>query len=373
MSRSLKRNLLMAIALFGVLVIASCDRRPLEVMLDEKVKVNVKINWKVNFVEIYGNMPNGMTVMVWGSSDAVPKIQSTNSDNMTLYLQPDTYRMVIYSDTPEDYAYQSFFDYYSYDKLAMRSKHFKTKAWDDGVDYMFYPDEIGVALDTFLITRDMVERDTTLFVYYDDYKDHMEDIYREHTYTYEIPEVAWPMTVNLEVKAKIKRRQSLKTIEANISGMADGFYLSQIYRTKESGILRLVNDNTYQWSIEPMGEDIDSMGYAKFTIPSFGLPYGKELVNLRDPTDNVLSFYITLKDGSAVQCSFNVGKDIKYVTPEGREAEIRYRQDLRNLSLEIDLSDVIILPPVPGGDTGTGFDAKVDEWEDGGTIDMGGF
>lgn len=373
MSSSLKRNLLMAAALLGVLVIASCDRRPLEVIVDEKVKVSVQINWKINFVEAYGNIPNGMTVMVWGSSDAVPRIQTTNSDNVTLYLTPDTYRMIIYSETVDDYPYQSFLDYNSYGNIAMRSKHFTTKAWDDGVDYMYYPDEIGVALDTFLITHEMVEKDTTLFVDYDRYKDHPEEVYREHTYTYDIPEIAWPMTVNLEVKAKIKRRQSIKTIEANISGMADGFYLTRINRTKESGKLRLTNDNTYQWSIEPMGEEIDSMGYAKFTIPSFGLPYGKELVSQRDSTDNVLSFNITLKDGSVVQCSFNVGKDIKYVTPEGREAEIRYRQDLQDLSLEIDLSDVIILPPVPGGDSGTGFDANVDEWEDGGVIDMGGF
>jgi len=74
-----------------------------------------------------------------------------------------------------------------------------------------------------------------------------------------------------------------------------------------------------------------------------------------------------------LQFSYNVGKNITYITPTGEEARIRYREDLHNLRLEIDLSDVIILPPVPGGDTGAGFDAKVDEWEDGGTIDMGGF
>jgi len=342
-------------------------------MVDEKVKVNVKINWQVNFVEIYGTVPNGMTVMVWPSSGAAPIVQTTNSNSVTLYLTPDTYRMIIYSETPDDYQYQSFFDYYNYDGIAMRSKHFTTKAWDDGVDYMYYPDEIGVALDTFLITREMVERDTTLFVYYDDYKNDPEQVNREHTYTYEIPEVGWPMTVNLTVKAKIKRRQSLKTIEANISGMADGFYLSRINRTVESGTLRLVNDNTHQWKLEKTGADIDSMGYATFVIPSFGLPYGKELLSERSASDNVLSFYIYLTDGTAYQCSFDVGKEIKYVTPEGREAQIRYRQDLQNLNLEIDLSDVIVLPPMPDSGSGAGFDAKVDEWEDGGTIDMGGF
>jgi hypothetical protein len=61
-----------------------------------------------------------------------------------------------------------------------------------------------------------------------------------------------------------------------------------------------------------------------------------------------------------------------YITPEGQEAEIRYRQDLQNLSLVIDLPDVINLPDI-NPEISEGFDANVDDWEDGGTIDIGGF
>ena len=66
--------------------------------------------------------------------------------------------------------------------------------------------------------------------------------------------------------------------------------------------------------------------------------------------------------------SFDVGKLIRYITPEGKEAEIRYRQDLRNLRLELDLGETV---PVPIAYYSAGFDAKVDDWEDGGTIDIG--
>ena len=66
--------------------------------------------------------------------------------------------------------------------------------------------------------------------------------------------------------------------------------------------------------------------------------------------------------------SFMVGKEIRYITPEGKEAQVRYRQDLRNLLLELDLSDTIVAPYVPPK---AAFDAKVADWEDGGTIDIG--
>ena len=81
---------------------------------------------------------------------------------------------------------------------------------------------------------------------------------------------------------------------------------------------------------------------------------------------------ITLVNDSLLDYTFNVGKNIRYITPEGREAEIRYRQDLQNLRLEVSLPDIIDLPIVDGT-AGAGFDAEVVDWDDGGVNDMGGY
>ena len=149
--------------------------------------------------------------------------------------------------------------------------------------------------------------------------------------------------------------------------MADGFYISRISRTSDAGALRFYPEMFENFKI---GEDADSMGLITIRVPCFGLPNGKELLAQRNDPDNVLTFHITLINDSIHHESFNVGKQIRYITPEGIEAQVRYRQDLRNLLLEIDLSETIVVPPVIVP-TGAGFDAEVDDWEDGGTIDIG--
>jgi len=229
---------------------------------------------------------------------------------------------------------------------------------------------IGVAVDSFEITREMVLQDTTLFIPYEKFERGEYDIEKISERVFEIPERAIPMTVTLFLKAKVKNRQYLKGIEANISGMADGFYLSKVNRTRESGTIEL---DPKGWKLLTYGEDKDSLGVIVNQTATFGLPYGKELLAERDSADNILNFRITLTNDSIKEYSFKVGKDMLYLKPDGTEALVRTRQDLYDLKLEVDLSEFIVLPPSPGGRSSTGFDAKVADWEDGGTFDLGGF
>ena len=359
------------------LVFVACERRPLEVIVDETVKVRIVVKWKINFVELYGETPNGMTIMIWGSKGGAPIIRTTNADNITVALEPDTYHMVIFNELADDYApYLHFLDADNYDLMVCRATTFTiggTRSWDDGTTYIYTPEDprIAVALDTFDITPEMVMSDTTVFIPYEQYRDNGFVKYHESELVYEIPEVPWPMTVDLYVELKMRNYQSLKTVEGNISGMADGFYLSHIIRTSESGAIRF---NPEEWTRTryQYGDSGDSLGVVTTRVASFGLPYGKELLSERDSTDNVLRLNLTLTNDSVVSRQFNVGKYIRYITPTGEEARIRYRQDLENLRLEIILPDIIDLPPVHSN-AGAGFDARVDEWENGGTFDVGGF
>ena len=359
---------------------SSCERRPLEVIVDEKVKVRIIVKWKINFVELYGGTPNGMTVMIWNANGGAPIIRTTNADNITVALEPATYHMAIFNELMDDYApYLRFYDTGSYDLMTCRATTFTvdgvTRGWDDGTTYMYTPEDprIAVALDTFEITRQMVLQDTSIFIPYEEYRDNGYVNYRESEHVFEIPETPWPMTVDLYVELKLKNYHSLATINGSISGMADGFYMSHINRTAESGTIRFSPDQwtRYRYQYEE-GNTSDSLGIISTRVASFGLPYGKELLANRLPTDNVLKLNFLLTNDSVISAEYNVGDIIRYITPEGREAQIRYRQDLQNLKLEMVLPDIIPLPWVfPKG--GAGFDATVDDWEDGGTIDLGGF
>ena len=359
-------RLISLIALIAILL-TSCDRRDLEVVLDEKVHVKLVIDWKVNFQEIYNEQPNGMTVMLWGKHAAAPIVESVNSNTLTLALAPDDYQLIIYNDREEEFLpYMQLYDRQSFSDIAMRTLSYTSRS--DNTEYMHYPEPIGVSVDSFTISDDMVANDTTIFVPYQEYIDNGGEKYRTVEKVYEIDEVATPMTVTVFLKAKVKRYQSIKSIEASLSGLADGFYLSRINRTRESGTIMLKADT---WKLYKYGDTADSLGIVTNETPSFGLPYGKELISERNPEDCVLHFRITLTDDNVQDISFNVGKELRYITPEGREAQIRYRQDLYNLKMELDLTDYIVLPPTPGAPEGAGFDARVDEWEDGGSIDVG--
>ena len=368
--RSLKLLHPASLLVLFLLLLMACERRPLHVLLDENVEVKVVVDWKVNYVPLYNEDPNGMTVMIWKDGIGQPMIKATNSSSVEFSVMPGTYYLAVFNELQEDYSPKlKFYDIDSYDAMTVRANTYRTTRWDEGVTYMYAPDDprMCVALDTIEITRDMLTRDTTILVPYEEFINSDSAMIRTSSYTYEMSEVTWPMTVDLFIKARVKHRQSIKNIEGSISGMADGFYISRISRTSDAGTLRFYPEMFENFKL---GEDADSMGLITIRVPCFGLPNGKELLAQRNDPDNVLTFHITLINDSIHHESFNVGKQIRYITPEGIEAQVRYRQDLRNLLLEIDLSETIVVPPVIVP-TGAGFDAEVDDWEDGGTIDIG--
>ena len=351
-----------------LLLAFACERRPLHVLLDERVNVKVVVDWKVNYVTLYGEEPNGMSVMVWKDGVGAPTVKATNSNSVDLSLTPGTYYMMVFNELREDYSPRlSFNDIGYYDELTVRANSYKGSGWDEGVTYMYSPDDprMCVALDTIEITREMLTRDTTLLIPYEEFIHNDSARYRVSKIVYELDEVTWPMTVDIFIKARVKHRQSIKNIEGSISGMADGFFVSRINRTSTPGALRFYPDMFENYKL---GEEHDSLGMITVKVPTFGLPFGKELLEQRDASDNVLTFHLTLTNDSVQHVSFMVGKDIRYITPEGKEAQVRYRQDLRNLLLELDLRDTIVAPYIPAK---AGFDAKVDDWDDGGTIDIG--
>lgn len=321
----------------------ACDRRQLEVTPDEHVRAKITVKWDACFKSRFGYTPEQTTFMVWDDLGNAPITRTSFDNSVLMTLDPGTYQLVAFNEIADTYneAGLHFYNSASYERMALRSLTYA----DEGTSYMYPPKTPGIAvvLDTFQVTRDMVEGDTVIFVPYEEFRDKGYRFGNEHQRTFELPETPWLMTVDLSVTVKLKHWQSVKAVNGSISGMADGFYLSRVERTRETGLLHFDPNN---WSRTRYGSEADSTGSYTTRIASYGLPLDKELISERKNTDNVLRLALTLSNDSVVNCQYNVGKLLRYSNAEGKETRIRTRRDLQGLQLNLELPDVINLPVI---------------------------
>ena len=374
----IKRSLKTAAATVAaaiLLLTAACERRPLEVILDMLVKVTIIVKWTVEFCTYYEmEPPSGMTLMLWGEHDSIPSIHVTNNvSSVRLQLKPDRYKLIIFNQSFDEFGTFHFEDINSYDRIAARANIMQTRQnqeWDMGVRYICDPEPFAVALDSFEVTEDMIASDSTYFIWYNDFKrDPQQALHTEREYVMELPETPYPMTTVLHCIIRVKGIENMHAVEGSISGMADGFYLSRVDRTVETGNMFLPTWKATRTRADD-GEEFDII---QTDMRVWGLPNGKEDVANRDSTDNVLKLCFTLVDGSKKTFTFNVGKTLRYLVPT-HEFQERWRQ-LQHIQVEIVITDPFICPDLPDvkpDGEHSGFDAWVDPWEDGGLIDIGG-
>ncbi len=345
----------MTIAL--VLMLTGCYRRPLEVYYHNVARVRVNVDWETYF----GEKPSGMTMLLYKDGDqATVSRTDHNVTTQTFNLSPGMYKLMVFNLSPDEFGSIRFENINSYENSTARARDITTRAgrmWDKGVRYMADPEPIGVAVDQFEITEEMI-KDYLVFVDYrqrNNLPDTTDIVYNE---------VVDPMTTHLNVRVLVKGFKSMRSVEASITGMSDGFHMTRVDRTTETGIMLL--DSWNATAIE--GED--NKGWITTSISTFGLPFGKEKAENREPEENVLTLAFLLKDGNVKTFTYNVGKIMKYLTPSGdalTKAEV-----LRDIEVEIVLDDPIDspdLPPVDDADA-SGFDAHVDDWEEGETYEI---
>lgn len=345
----------MAIAL--VLVLTGCYRRPLEVYYHNVARVRVNVDWETYF----GEKPSGMTMLLYKDGDqATISRTDHNVTTQTFNLSPGMYKLMVFNLSPDEFGSIRFENINSYENATARARDITTRVgrmWDKGVRYMADPEPIGVAVDQFEITEEMI-KDYLVFVDYrqrNNLPDTTDIVYNE---------VVDPMTTHLNVRVMVKGFKSMRSVEASITGMSDGFHMTRVDRTTETGIMLL--DSWNATAIE--GED--NKGWITTSISTFGLPFGKEKAENREPEENVLTLAFLLKDGNVKTFNYNVGKIMKYLTPSGdalTKAEV-----LRDIEVEIVIDDPIDspdLPPVDDADA-SGFDAHVDDWEEGDTYEI---
>ncbi len=345
-------------------VMISCDRRPLEVYYPETARIRIDVDWMKEF----GQMPTGMSLYFYPIEGGSPRTFLTNDVKSTYVdLTPGTYKVVIFNQSVDEFGSMGFrdpSDYTNFRAIARPLTTYQAEDWDAGTTYVRDPEAIGVALDTITITEEMLEEQLVFTDYRNRDKSHAVET-TDYIY-YETPE---PMTTKLTVNVHVRGLEYVNALKGNITGLADGFYLSQVWRHEDPGTLYL---ETWRVRDKTRAEaDTITDGYLTTNIATFGLRHGKELLSNRVEKDNELKLCFTLIDGSKKTYTFDVGRMIHYQNGEDIDGTAIYK---RHAVIELDLTivDLIEIPWVKGrGDGGSGFDAEVEPWEDGGTIDIG--
>ena len=365
------------------IVVASCDREPLELYKAGDSKVVIGYDWS-DWLKYNTTRPEGIYVMYFKDGNTL------TSGNLTHDLEGETneqmangyYKQMVMTNNFTYYTDRENMSFYNTDDfekmMAVSRTHDITdmNAWDGGRRYLKEPLPIGVAIDSFEVKMD---NDGLIFYEYD--KDDGVD-----TLNQERQDTIWPMTTTLTIRVKVRGINYLKSpsdggVDGYISGLADGFFFSQKWRRSNVGDIKLNHwrIDGYETSSNSRRAEGDEneykVGWIATDIQTFGLPHGRELLYQRTPQSNFLKLHFTRLNDEPIEFDYDVGKMIHY---DGDDGSLDITFDQTNVSLQLDLEidantvgeDEV--PTIPYTQpTGTGaFDADVEPWGDDENVDV---
>lgn len=366
--------LLLLISVFSLFV--SCQREPLEVYYRGTADVMVNVDWMSKF----GEKPSGMTVILAKDGDDITFADVTNSvDKYEMMLEPGDYKMLIFNHSVGEFSTIRFAYTNSFSKIYAfaRDLQHTPEFWDSNISYMQEPEHIGCAIDSFTILPEMTGG-MPRFIPYED-RNNIQNEFEGIT----LNETVEPMETEMTIRVRVLGIKYMKSVIGSISGLADGFLLTQAWRRSQHGYHLLENWNISDISYEN-GDTLKSVGYITTTISTYGLPHGRELDTQRSENSNLLSLCFTLIDGKQHVFRYPVGKMIKYRTVEaesrraGEESQEAGYFAKTDVTLELDLvvdapfyddDEVPNLPYAQPSGTGA-FDAEVSPWGDDEIIDV---
>lgn len=366
--------LLLLISVFSLFV--SCQREPLEVYYVGKADVVINVDWMSKF----GEKPSGMTVIFAKDGDDIVITDVTNAvDQYETMLEPGDYKMLIFNHSFNEFGSirfgqpKSFSNIHAYARELQRTNDF----WDSNASYMREPEHIGCAIDSFTILPSQTGGKPR-FISYKDRNSIPTEF--EGITLYETVET---METEMNIRVRVLGIKYMSGVIGSISGMADGFLLTQAWRRSQAGYHLLDSWKTSDITYEG-GDTLKSVGYISTTIRTFGLPHGRELDSQRNESSNMLSLCFTLVDGTQHVFRYPVGKMIKYRTieTESRRADEESQEAgyfaKADVTLELDLvvdapfyedDEVPNLPYAQPSGSGA-FDAEVSPWGDDEIIDV---
>ena len=385
-------TLLAAIAVFFTLSLCTVScRRPLFVAGDDFYSAVLHTDWRS-----YTNYdPDGMTVWFYPKDDNSRAFRYTSANVRLLefYLPSGNYDGVVVDYSPEEYSRQAFvgMDYAS--TAAVKATPYPYQP--DSLKGLYGPDcfhkefprvnektglyEVSnqperMALDTL----DRMYVDSGEYGYYIPYEErntYQENLVIQHYYAYPVTPI-WKFRIRLYVTGI----DYLYDLEGSVAGLADGRFLALNKPSEDPCLLSVTG-----WESQRIDKD---RGYVAVTIDTFGPLGGLRPVESRvngnhetyprtqmkesaviadwtgtrpmEPSDVRLNLRFLLRDRkTVVYCHYDIGDRIVSF-----DEELVLRLDL----LE-DFGDHPDLPFVEPYN-GTGFDADVRPWEDGGEADV---
>ena len=377
----MKKRILLLVAAIVASLFVACERRPLEALYSSTVRVIVKCIWRVDALP---ETPTGVTFYFFRDGDVKPRIiTSSNIEGCEVQLEPGHYRLFMITQSPDEYWTMEFEDMNDFEGAAATlekksSRWYTTRAGEEQVAEN--PENLAVAVaEEFDIDDDMVEE----YQYYyrlwksktralglsdtkTDYshlsasdQQELRDLEDQViTRTIVIPLYPENVVSQFEVIIYSDNADVLKSIRAATSGMAGKYELTQSTTASET-VTQLIEQG---WTLS-IDDTERRVGHIRGMITTFGLPNGEVPSTLRDSTLNVSALLVDNK--TQEDYYFNVGDKIKIEKPNPGYHRL-YRLVFGSVN------DPAIHPPEvpPEGETESGFDANVSDWEDGESIDI---
>lgn len=363
----MRRYSFLSVACLALTVLAclSCQRDPLELYYNGQADVHITYDWESKF----GQKPDGMTLMLAHDGDSITYTDFTNDvDETTTRLNSGVYRLMVMNKTIGEFSKVNFYNRKSYNDFMVKLKTYYVESenlWDNGRTYMEEPEKIGIGTDTFSVKSSV---DSIIFY---DYREtaHPDTVHLQRHV------VIYPMSTTLKVRVKVRGISNMKDMEGYITGMADGFYPNQGWRTKEAGTIKLSGWTPEKRSSTRADEEEEAnVGWMTCNVETFGLPHGRELLKDRVPESNYIMLHFTLLDNSSIDFAYRVGKEIRYEGDDGTMTSFLQTDVALELNLEIDTpyyenDEVPILPYAQPSGTGA-FDAEVEDWGEDVNVDV---
>ena len=361
------------------IVIASCDREPLELYKKGDSKVVIGYDW--SFYK--GPKPNGIFVMYFRNGNTFTYGYPTHDLGGETNEDMDNgdYKMMIMTNTFRYYTESgnmNFFFTDDYEKMMAVSQTYNItdmNAWDYGRQYLKEPLPLGLAIDSFEVK---MADDGRIFYEYDK-GDDVDTLYQERQDT------IWPMTTKLTIRVKVRGINyiydpSLGGVDGYISGLSDGFYFSKKWRRSEVGDIKLDHWRFDGYDPSSASRRADGtieyqVGWIATDIQTFGLPHGSELLFQRTEKSNYLKLHFTRINDETIDFDYNVGKMVHYDGDDGSE-NLTFK--LTDVALQLDLAidastvgddDIPTIPYTQPKGTGA-FDADVEPWGDEENVDI---
>lgn len=344
-----------------ILLLAACGpdnflmRRDIQSDISDGHTAAVRID--VDWLQDFNSEPTGMSALLFPTEGSSANDASNNVKSVDFKLRSDTWRLLLFNLTPDEFGSLEFSGLDNYDSARvdlLPSSMKGRKSWSQTTTFMQEPESIAVALDTITIAQDLTATDC-------DYTSGSGDT---AVYVYNVTPRSFVTT--LSVKVKVNGLAYARSVEASVDGMANGYMLTQQHATASTGTYLL---DDWKGIIENKN---DSSGYITTSIQTFGLPYepNEDIAN-RDSTKNMLTLYFLLRDGKTTRIyHYPVGNKFRYTTTIDGIQEFTTEQTL-SLDIDIESGDVPDLPKVDDPDNGaSGFSAEVDPWDNGGTTDI---